>query len=232
MQRITKLAIATALLAAAVSAPVRAQSCAGTASFAAGRMRVGAGATFGDGAQAFGAQLAAGQAKGAFAGATLSRVDIDDVNEGATAFGGTAGYGYDVASTHAVQLCPTVGFGYTSGPKFESAGGSLDFGARSLSAGVSLGGVLTSTSTLSVVPFAGLSYVNQHSTMELRPASGEASEESSSEDFALLDLGAGFVLNQVMTIRPMVSLPMGLEDAKTSYGIGFSFNFGHRLLSR
>lgn len=231
MQRFTQLAIATVVLAAAGAAPASAQSCAGTASFAAGRMRVGAGATFGDGAQAFGAQFAAGQTKGAFAGATLSRVDIDDVNEGAMAFDGTVGYGYDVAPAHAVQMCPMVGFGYTSGPNFDSPDGSLDLGMRSLSAGVSFGGVLTSTPAMSVVPFAGLSYMNQRSTMKLSAVGDPTMKESSTEDFALLELGAGFVLNQTMTVRPMVSVPMGLEDGKAAYGIGFAFNFGRGALS-
>ena len=42
----------------------------------------------------------------------------------------------------------------------------------------------------------------------------------------MLELGLGFVFNHVVSFRPIVAIPIGLDGAVTSFGATVSVNFG------
>lgn len=71
------------------------------------------------------------------------------------------------------------------------------------------------------VPFVGGDYVTSKATVELG-----GSSDSFSEDYFLITVGAGFVVNKTLSIRPALGFPVGLENGDPSYGIAFAFNFG------
>jgi len=55
---------------------------------------------------------------------------------------------------------------------------------------------------------------------------GGGTSESSSENYGVVKVGAGFVSNRTLTLQPSVSIPVGLEGAKTSFQIVVALNFG------
>ena len=61
--------------------------------------------------------------------------------------------------------------------------------------------------------------------MTLESSFGSADE---SDTFMALDLGAGFLINSVWTIRPMLSIPLGGDGRDESLSLGVSYNFGKR----
>ena len=52
--------------------------------------------------------------------------------------------------------------------------------------------------------------------------------ESASENYGVLSIGAGFVMNHTVTLRPTASFPVRLKGAKPSFGLSLGFNFGSR----
>jgi len=207
------------------AAKAAAQTCVGTASFASGSVRLGAGIDFAKDAKQYAAQLAFGKAGGPFAAGSIGRVDVDDTDESATSFGGELGYSLNVAERGSLEVCPILGIGYASADVSEG-GFSVDISTRALSAGFAIGGVASSSPTFAFVPSVSLAYVNQNIKSE------GAIEFDESDDFGVITLAAGFVFNQRVTLRPNFAFPVGLDDSDPTYGVGISFNFGSPSANR
>ena len=214
-------AILSSALLLMVSAVGQAQSCLGAASFAAGPVRVGAGVDFTDGAKSYGVQLAFGSTSGPFGTAGLSAVDYDDVDEGGTIVSVAGGYALPLGPSRKAQFCPSVGFDWGSGPNFDTGAGVLELSFRTFSFGANLGAVATSTPTMDFVPFVGAHFVIARLTAEF-----DGATEREREDYGVVSLGAGFVLNRTLTIRPQLGFPVGVDEGDPSYGLAFAFNFG------
>ncbi|MGQ0537984.1 MAG: hypothetical protein ACT4R6_03480 [Gemmatimonadaceae bacterium] len=207
------------------AARASAQYCAGAASFAAGPVRLGAGLAFSDDAKFYAAHLAVGAPQGAFASASIGTVDLDEIDEGSTVFGVNGGYAIRLEQTKPVEFCPVVGFAYASGPDFDDEFISLETSARWFGIGGAIGGVVGRTASVDLVPFAEAVYTSAKVTVKLR-ADGESATESETEDFVNVTGGLGFVVNRVVTIRPTISYPFGIDDADPTFGISFAVNLG------
>lgn len=212
------------ILVTVVALPAKAQLCSGVASFANGSVRVGAAASFADGAKSFGGEVAAGGKQGAFVGASVGTVSYDDIDESGTSLGVNGGFGIALSSNKKAEICPVVGFEHQMGPNVETSFGTTKIAGNTYGFGASLGGVASSSPGFDFIPFASAIYVVSKATAKLAGVS-----TSSSEDYLSLTIGAGFVVNKVLTIQPRVILPVGLEDAKPTYGIGFAVNLGSKI---
>jgi Outer membrane protein beta-barrel domain len=206
-----------ALLPAAVGA----QACVGAASFSSGPMRLGAGLTISDGLKTYGAQFGVGAEVGPFGSASLSRAEYDNASEAGVVLGLNAGYAIDLTPTKNVQFCPVAGFAYQSGPNVQSTFGDVSASAHAIGFGGSFGGIVPMSPTFDFVPFAGASYLVSQTSVSIGGNSG-----SVSENHGEVNVGAGFVLNRTLTLQPSVSIPVGVDNAKTSFQIAFAFNFG------
>lgn len=215
------VAVLSVLVSLLAASGLQAQACLGTAPFSSGAVRLGAGAEFTDGAKSYGVQLAVGARQGPFASGGLSAIDYDDVDEGGTIVGLSAGYAIDVGAAKKAQFCPLVGFDRQTGPNIDTGVGMLELSARAFSVGGTIGGAIVTTPTMDFVPFVGAAFVSQKVTAEF-----SGSTDSASDEFTIISLGAGFVLNRQLTIRPLLNFPVGLEDGDPSYGIALAFNFG------
>ena len=230
-----------------------AQVCNGGAPFSNGLVRLGA--TFGgstgadhvanEGGGGLGAQLALGGVQGLFANVSgsivlysgptrFSREGLvarrsDDA--GALIASATGGYAIPVATSGKVVLCPIVGFSRQSGPQLwaecspiEGGGttcsGSIDGRGSTFWSGGTVGGLVTSSPTFSFVPFAGVAYVT--STITARGSGGSG---SATFDYVAITAGAGVVLNR-LTVRPIISFPLGLEGGERTHGLEISFSVG------
>lgn len=217
----SRLVVASFACLPLVAAALPAQVCTGNASFRSGAMRVGASADFGDKTRAFSGQFAVGQPVGLFAGASVGAVTIQDVSGSGTVVAAAAGYSADLRPDGKAQLCPIASFAYQSGPDVDTGFGTASVSAHSFGFGGSIGGIVASSPTMDLVPFAGAQYV--HAT-----ASGSIAgfSSSSSDDYGNIAFGAGIVFNHIFTLRPSVAFPVGLEGGTPVYSVAFTVSFG------
>ncbi len=196
-----------------------AQICAGAASFASGPVRLGGAIDIAEDARQYGAQIAFGKAAGPFASGTIALVDFDDLEDSGTSFAADVGYSLSMSAARSVELCPIVGIGYASAD-ISQGGFSAELSSRTFGAGISIGGIVSSTPTFAFVPAVSVIYANEDAEAE------GALELDTSENYGVITLAAGLVFNQRITLRPNIAFPVGLDDADASYGIGIAFNFG------
>jgi hypothetical protein len=196
-----------------------AQTCVGAASFASGSARIGAGIDFAEDGKLYTGQIAVGKAGGPFAAGSIGLGDIDDVEENATAYALELGYGVSMSTTRPFELCPVIGIGFVNWDDSEG-GVSVELSSRQLSAGFSIGGVVSSTPTFAFVPAVSLIYTNEKLESE------GVFEFEESEDYGVIGLAAGFIFNQRITVRPNIAFPVGLDDSDPTFGIGLGINFG------
>jgi hypothetical protein len=201
--------------------PADAQLCAGTASFSAGRMQAAGQVVSNDDYSSYGVGLSLGNPRGLYYGAQIGNNDYDFLDESGLWLGASGGYQLRPAK-QGFQICPVMALGFGLGP--DNIGGSdADMSTRQFSAGAIIGIVAHRDGNFQIVPTGGLSVVNQKVTLE--SSFGSADE---SDTFMALDLGAGFLINSVWTIRPMLSIPLGGDGRDESLSLGVSYNFGRR----
>jgi hypothetical protein len=202
-------------------AVIEAQTCQGAASFSSGPARVGAGFNVSDNVKSYGAQLAVGAGSGPYASADLSRAEYDNVANAGVGVGVTGGYAIDLAPAHAAQFCPLVSFGYQTGPDIDTGIGTISTSAHAVGFGGSFGGAIAVAPSFDFVPFVAAQY-----WIEQASASGAGTTASSSANYTSISVGAGFVVNKMLTLQPAVSIPVGLTGGKTTFELAFAFNFG------
>jgi hypothetical protein len=208
-----------AALALAAASTADAQLCAGTASFTTGKMQVAGQMLSNDDYSSYGIGFNLGTARGLFGGAQIGNNDYDFVDESGLWLG--AGGGYQMRpARQGFQICPVASFNFGMGPD-DIGGTGTDMSARQFSAGAIIGMVAHRAQNFQIIPTGGLSIVNWKVTLD---SPGGSADES--DTFFALDLGAGFLFNQVWTIRPMLSIPFGADGRDESIALGVSYNFG------
>lgn len=206
-----------AALSLAAALPLDAQLCAGTASFTNGRMQVGGQIVSNDDYSSYGVGLTMGNARGLYGGPQIANNNYDVLEESGLWIGATGGYQLRPHRS-GFQICPVARFGLGLGP--DNIGGSdVDMSVREFAAGAIIGKVVYREPSLQLIPTGGLSIVNR---------SVEIANAEDSETFFSLDFGAGILLSQAFTIRPMISIPMGADGQEESYSLGITYNFGRR----
>jgi hypothetical protein len=213
--------VCAALLLSATT--VHAQACIGLASLETRPMNFTAGAAFTDGAKGGDARFSIGTSK-AFGGVSALITKVDGVSGTAKGAGVDGGLSYRTGKNKRVMVCPVASVSYLKSPDFDDGEGEVfEASATGGNAGLAVGGVISSSSSVSAIPFG-----------ELRAAYTRASvtnngvSVSSSETYGVLSGGVGFVFSPSLLVRPYIQIPFGLEGADASYGVGVSFAFGKR----
>jgi hypothetical protein len=213
-----RLSVVAALsLVAALRAD--AQLCAGTAPFTTGRMQLGGQVVSNGDYSSYGVGLNLGNARGLYGGAQIANNSYDAIDESGLWIGFGGGYQTRPARS-GYQICPVVTLGFGMGPD-DIGGSGADMSVRQLSAGAIIGKVAHRTRSLQIIPTGGLSIVDSKVTIDTPGGSAD-----DNETFFALDLGAGFLVNSVWTIRPMLSIPFGADDRDESLVLGVSYSFG------
>lgn len=216
---LTTLLLAAAALATAPQV-VHAQTCLGEPSLAVSKINLGVGAQFAEGAKGIGAGLRVGGAS-TFLGAAVSRVTFNDTDLDATSIDGTAGITITPTAGSSLQMCPFVGGGIGLGPDFTFDDGFdlYDVTTRTtgLNGGLALGGIVTLTPGLSVIPHVngGVQYVRVK-------FSDGFDDVSDSETGGFVGGGLSLLFSEVFAIRANVSVPVGSDGGDPTFGIGFT----------
>jgi hypothetical protein len=210
------LAFALALTAQ----PVRAQVCAGFAGLRTTPIQFSAGAAFNTDASAFAGSVTAG--KDLFGAISIGTTHYDALNASSMNVAVGGGYDFAVESSQRLFVCPSVGIQASFGPN-DILGTGVDHDAKGFSFGFDVGGIALRNPRFQLIPTAGLGVVYSHDTFE--DATGSA---SSSDAYGVFDAGLGFIIGQVFTIRPALSIPFALDESNVTFGLSFAINVGHR----
>jgi hypothetical protein len=216
MTRKSTFLIVTALVAG-VAATADAQLCTGNAPFSAGRMRIGVGAEFPEGAKAYGGGLTWGHNSGLYLGGTVSRIDVNSSTESAMDYQANAGYEMSFDAAPKLRFCPTGHFGMSRGPDI----GNTENSSTHYGLGGAVGGVLSASENMAIIPSLGLSWVNYSDKTTVGTTSTTVTDS-----WMEATLGAGFVFNRAVTFSPMVRIPLNQDGAESSFGFALSYNFG------
>jgi hypothetical protein len=228
--RVRLAAVLLALAALALPAGrVAAQTCTGAASFNRNPVRVGGLLATGDNVTTLGADLLFGEPAGAFGGVGVALDDFDDdVLESTTTIQGTLGYQVPIGTSArrpggGPQFCPIATLGYSLGPDFRLSG--TDYESRTLgaSAGFSLGAPIGLSPQVNLVPFGGLRLIYARTTVS---AEGTDVDDTETDSFGALDLGAGLTFNDRFTVRPAFAVPINRDGADTRFSLLFALHFG------
>jgi hypothetical protein len=225
---LSRLRLAAGLLAAAAVLPaaaLEAQTCRGTASFDTQPVRLGGVVSSSDDVSLIGLDLAFGEANGSFGGVRVGIQDFDGTDESATQLTGTIGYqiplGVSTRGQRAggPQVCPIGSLGLRLGPNVD---GGPDTRGLAVAGGFSLGAPVGLTETVNLVPFGGLQLVYARNTTDFE----NGDDDTTTDSYASLDVGAGFTFSDRFTIRPSIDIPLGLRGADTGFTLLFALNFG------
>lgn len=220
--------VALALVGAASTAG--AQACLGTPSFTAGPVRLDGSISASDGETTLGGGVSAGIERGAFGSIAINRYSGDDDagTDAVTGFGLQAGYEFSLksAATKKVSswsVCPVASFAQAK-QSVTLLDDDFDFTARTYTAGVAAGTAITASPKVDIAPFASLSLMRV--SVSTDGPGGFDDLFSDSETGFALDLGAGFIISRIFTVRPVISIPIGFEGGDAQFGVSFHMNFG------
>jgi hypothetical protein len=222
MTRVRSVLFALAVVAFSATR-LSAQMCVGSASFAAGPVRLGGDLATSEGEKGYGVSLAAGTQAGPYVEGSLSRIEYSDIDGSSKSVFLGVGYAINLNRSRTVQFCPEVGYQHLSGPDFDYAGYKITTSARAYSYGGALGGTVSVLRSLDLVPFAGAYYITTRAKATL-----VSDSQYESMSYGEFDVGAGFVINKALTLQPSVAIPFGISGGKSTFDIGFAFNFGKR----
>lgn len=206
-------------LVACVAATAEAQICAGNAPFSAGRMRVGLGAEFPEGAKSYGGNVTWSHNSGAYVGGTIGRYDESNGPESAMDY--AANLGYEMSFDSKLRFCPTGHFGMTKGPD----AGNTENSTTHYGLGGAVGAVLSSSENMAIVPSLGINWVN--ASYKTTTTNNQGSTTNTvSDSWMEATLGAGFVINRDVTFAPTIRIPLNQDGAESTFGFSLSYNFG------
>jgi hypothetical protein len=216
MSRINPIVFAASL--SLLPSALAAQRCLGNASFADRRAHVGADASFSPDGRSVGGALGLGFPRGPFASVGFGTTHDDDLDDDASLFTATAGFGLPLGPTAKTQLCPFISAVVVNGVE-------LQFGERLSSQafgfGASVGSTLNPTAALEVVPSVAVALVTQQVTVYSTPQG----TLSITDSHHVVSFGAGLVLAKVFTVRPFTTFTFAEGETTSSYGLHVSFGF-------
>jgi hypothetical protein len=204
------------------SASAHAQTCTGSLSYATAPLQVGALAAFSSDSHTFAAGVGAGR-DAYFARVGAQLISSSGVDSGAKGIFAMAGAEYKLDAAQPFFVCPIVTVAHNWGPSF---GAGDDESSTFFGVGGSVGFVAAKSGQTTIVPSAGLNFnhLSQSATFNFL---GTATTSSFGNTFGSLQIGAGFIFNDRMSLVPSIVLPFGENGASTIFSALFSIQVGH-----
>lgn len=199
------------------------QACLGLASLETRPMNLTVGAVFTDGVNGGDARFGFGTAK-AFGGVSAQIAKTDGVSGTSKGAGVDGGLSYRIGTTKRAMLCPVASAQYIKSPDIDDGeGGTLEASGTGATAGLAIGGLVNTSSSVGFIPFTSL----EAAYTRLSISSGGVSL-SESDTYGILSAGVGIVFSPAVLLRPFIQVPLGLDGSDPRYGVGLSFAFGKR----
>ena len=215
--------LGTLALAAITSSDAMAQTCRGMASYEVARMSASANGNFDNNRTGYAAGFSYGSGT-FFGGVGIGGMSFSQLGGAGLTVSLGGGYETTVDPRRRVHLCPGANVRFLFGPN-NILGSGLDYEETSVLLGASLGGIAGGTKEFHVVPSAGLGF--RITTGRLEDGLGNVSSETDS--FATIDLGVGLIFNRVVTFKPAIDIPIGLENGQVGVSALLALNFGQPL---
>jgi hypothetical protein len=215
------LVVSLALLAI-VRSPAVAQTCMGLASFSNAPMQVTGNAQFSSPRDAYGATVGYGMQSGLWGNLGIQTLSISGATSHPLNIGAHAGYETALGkSRNPISVCPNASFSVGNGPDAPNFNNST----QDVTLGVNFGTMLPgSNPRMRIVPTAGISWA--HNKFSSKDSLG-VSRPSVSGSYGLAQLGVGLVMNQNISIRPSVDIPLK-SGYSTGFGVTLGYNFGSK----
>jgi hypothetical protein len=217
------LVVSLALLAI-VRSPAVAQTCMGLASFSNAPIQFTGNGTFSSGVNSFGAAVGYGMQSGLWSSVGIQTLSYDGASSHPLNIGARAGYEKAVGkSRNPIHVCPNASFAFGNGPDAPNLNRSTQDATLGVNFGTVMGG---SNPRMKIVPTAGISWA--HTKLSAKNDAG-TDLGSASDSYGLAQIGLGLVMNQNISIRPSVEIPLGLaagNDAR--FGVTLGYNFGSK----
>jgi hypothetical protein len=217
-QRVLMERFLLAALLSSLPSAVRSQTCMGKASFADRRAQIGADANFETGARSASGSLGVGAAYGPFASVGFGVAHDDAFNDDATIFEATAGIGAPLRPKPKIQICPFISAAALNGAKGRDG---VRFSSHAFGFGGSAGVILSPSRRFELVPFVTALAVTQTNTFRLSPIT-----TVENDNHYAVSVGAGFVLAEMITIRPSTTFIMAQGQTTQSFGLHFAVGIG------
>ena len=217
MRRILAVLVAMTGLSPAFAA---AQTCRGLAPLPAGQFQATGTGKLASGSESIGAAVLYDLPAQAFAGAGTGMTSVEAFGKSTLDLAATAGY--QIAVTQQVHVCPLADVALQLGPNdaFESG---VDRSTWSTALGFAAGTAFSLRPDLSLVPAISLKVGRR--THEAENSAG-ATLFHIVETYGVAQLHLGLVLDQNVSVRPTVELPLGLAGGNLSVGLTMGYNFG------
>lgn len=168
-----------------------------------------------------GVRLALAGARG-FGGLSTDIISNRGLTDKAAGVGGDAGFIIPLGASRKMELCPVAQARFVHGPNTSLVVGALKRTTVSGGIGLGLGGVVDVSPTLSVIPFARAELLTVRARL-----STQGARLTNNETGGLL--GGGFALrfNEIFTVTPGVSIPVGFdrEDNDLTFTLGATIGF-------
>lgn len=220
MRRSLRVIFPAALLIAAIPAAAVAQACLGNASFASNHLQMSGGYTFTSDFDELGASFTSGS-NSVFAGLGVSSYSVEGGDPNLR-IGGSLGYQVPVSANGRVQACPLLRATYgLPTDDYNGTGGELT--TQSYGLGLAFGGVLLQRERLALVPSVQASVQRDLFTVR-----GGLAPDDLADTYATVGVALGIVMNDVLSLRPSVSVPIDASFDEPLFGIGLSLNYGRR----
>lgn len=216
LRRLLPAALVVGLLPSAAAA----QACLGNASFGTNHLQMSGGYASTNDFDEIGAAFTSGS-NSVFAGIGVNSYALDggDAN---VRVAGSLGYQVPVTASGRVQACPMLRASYgLPTDDYNGSGGELR--TQSYGFGLAVGGAMMQNERFAIVPSvqAGV----QRALFRVR---GGLASVDQADTYGVVGLGVGFVMNNALSIRPSVTLPVNAAFDDPIFGIGLSLNYGGR----
>lgn len=216
LRRLLPAALVVGLLPSAAAA----QACLGNASFGTNHLQMSGGYASTNDFDEIGAAFTSGS-NSVFAGIGVNSYALDggDAN---VRVAGSLGYQVPVTASGRVQACPMLRASYgLPTDDYNGSGGELR--TQSYGFGLAVGGAMMQNERFAIVPSvqAGV----QRALFRVR---GGLASADQADTYGVVGLGVGFVMNNALSIRPSVTLPVNAAFDDPIFGIGLSLNYGGR----
>ena len=219
MPRSARAFVPALLALLATPAMAVAQACLGAPSFASNHLQMNAGYTFTSDFDEIGASWVSGS-NSVFAGLGVSSFAVEggDAN---LRIGGSLGYQVPVTDG-GVQACPllraSVGL-----PTSDYNGLGGDLTTQSYGFGLAVGGTLLRSGRVALMP--SISATVQRDFFKV---SGGLAPDEFNDTYVLAGAALGLVLNESLSLRPSVAIPVNASFDDPVFSIGVALNFGGR----